>query len=87
VVIVTRTDALPLLTSIVVVPVTSTVRGIASEVPVGAEEGLRHESVANCDTVLSIRRGRIDPTALGSLSLRKIRILDRALRFALEIRH
>jgi mRNA interferase MazF len=87
VVIVTRTDALPLLTSIVVVPVTSTVRGIASEVPVGAEEGLRHESVANCDTVLSTRRGRIDPTALGSLSLRKIRILDRALRFALEIRH
>jgi mRNA interferase MazF len=86
VVIVTRNEALPVLTSVVVVPVTRTIRGIDSEVPVGPEEGLPRDSVANCDSVLTVRRGRIDRDPIGALGDGKIRALDRALRFALEIR-
>lgn len=40
VIAVTRDVAIPYLTNVTVVPVTSTVRGIPTEVPLGTEEGL-----------------------------------------------
>lgn len=86
-VIVTRDDAIPVLTSVVVAPVTTTVRGIESEVPIGPEEGLREECAIVCDGLLTVRKSRIDPQPVGSLDPSKLPALDRALRFALEIRH
>ncbi len=51
VVVLTRARVAPRLTRVLVAPVTSTVRGIATEVPVGAAEGLAEGSVANLDNV------------------------------------
>src|SRR5438093_3979547 len=48
-VILTRDEVIPFLESIVVAPVTRTIRDIDSEVSVGAEDGLDEESVINCD--------------------------------------
>jgi mRNA interferase MazF len=51
VVVLTRAVVAPRLRRVVVAPITSTVRGIATEVPVGADEGVRAGSVANLDNV------------------------------------
>ena len=56
VVIVTRSEAVPVLSSIVVAPVTRTVRGIPTEVPLGEEEGLEIPCAATFDNLQTIRR-------------------------------
>lgn len=84
VVIATRDTAIPVLSSLICVLVTSSFHGHVAEVELGAEEGLDHESAANCDNlftlpkiVLTRRRGRLDP--------RKLAELNRALTIALEL--
>lgn len=57
VVIVTRTEAVPVLTWIVVAPVTRTVRGIPTEIPLGEEHGLEVPCAATFDNLQPIRRG------------------------------
>ena len=59
VVIVTRDPLAALLHAVIVAPITSTVRGLSTEVIVGAEDGVRHESVANLDNVQLIARSRL----------------------------
>ena len=51
VVVLTRRRVASLLTRVLVAPVTTTVRGIATEVPLGIAEGLRRGCVANLDNV------------------------------------
>ncbi len=55
VVVLTREVALKFLTNVTVAPITSTIRGIAVEVPVGEANGLDHDSVVNLDNVMTIR--------------------------------
>jgi mRNA interferase MazF len=55
VVVLTRAAVRPVLTSVTVAPITSTVRGLSIEVPVGSENGLDHDSVVNCDNIMTIR--------------------------------
>lgn len=59
VLVVTRDDAIPVLTSIVVAPVTRTVRGIPTEIPLGREHGLPVEGVASFDAIQPIRRSSL----------------------------
>lgn len=56
VLVVTRTDAVPVLTWIVVAPVTRTIREIPTEVALGRAHGLRDECVASFDNLQPIRR-------------------------------
>lgn len=56
VLVVTRDEAIPVLTWIVVAPLTRTVRHIPTEVPLGPEHGLPEESVASFDNLQPIRR-------------------------------
>lgn len=51
VVILTRENVAPLLHRVLIAPVTTTVRGIAVEVELGAAEGVRDGSVANLDNM------------------------------------
>ena len=51
VLILTRTPALRYLSKCIVAEITSTIRHIAVEVPLGHAEGLRSECVANLDNV------------------------------------
>ena len=51
VVVLTRARVAPRLHRVLVAPVTTTVRGLATEVPMSAEEGVREGSVANLDNV------------------------------------
>ena len=82
--IVTRSVAIPVLKSVVVALVTSTIRGIRTEVPLGPDQGLARECVANCDNLFTIPkralgrlRGDLDPESLDRLRS--------ALRTALDL--
>jgi mRNA interferase MazF len=85
VLVVTRTNALTFLTRITVAPITTVVRGIPTEVGVGADNGLPRASVAGCDSLMTIDRGDIDPERIGSLRASQLVDLDNALKFALGI--
>ncbi|MFN7971384.1 MAG: type II toxin-antitoxin system PemK/MazF family toxin [Acidobacteriota bacterium] len=71
VVVLTRDSVIPFLHSVMVAPVTSTIRGIPSEVVVAEEEGLKHASAVNLDNVQTVskerlrrRLGRLGPAAM-----------------------
>ena len=56
VLIVTRSQAIPVLDWVLVAPVTRTVRGIPTEVPLGPDQGLAVECVASLDNLQPLRR-------------------------------
>lgn len=60
--ILTRQSKMHLLTWVTVAPITSTVRGITSEVPVGPRNGLDHDSVVSCDNITTVRRDAVGDT-------------------------
>lgn len=85
VLVLSRNAAIPVLSAVVVVPITRTIRDIASEVHLGKEEGLPEACVASCDNVLTLPKDVLDSNPLGEIGVDKIPELDRALRFALDI--
>lgn len=60
VLVLTRDPLGRLLHSVICAPITSNVRGLATEVSLGPESGLRHESVANFDNTLLLARTRLE---------------------------
>lgn len=54
VLILTREVVRPRLTNVTVAPITTTVRGLATEVPVGTVNGLNQPSVVSCDNIQTI---------------------------------
>jgi mRNA interferase MazF len=59
VVVLTRSRVANRLHSVVVAPITSTVRGLATEVRVGSVEGVKEGSVANLDNVMLLHRSAL----------------------------
>lgn len=84
VLVVTRQVAIPVLSGVTVAMITSTIRGIASELRLGEKHGLAHESVANCDNLFTIAKSRLSERR-GSLPIEDVDRLDDALRFALGL--
>ncbi len=58
VVVLTRDPLGRLLHSVIVAPITSTIRGLSTEVPLGRDDGIRIASVANLDNVQLLSRDR-----------------------------
>ena len=85
VLIVTRSVVLDVRTSVTVAPVSRTVRGIPSELPLGPDHGLRSASVATCDSLQTIPKALLGRRPVGRLSASELVDLDRALRYALGI--
>jgi mRNA interferase MazF len=85
--VVTRDAAIDVLSAITCAPVTRTVRGIRSEVDVGPDEGLPEPSVISCDNLITVPTLMLDDEPVGRLDLRTRVVLDRALRYALDIRY
>ena len=83
VMLLTRTPALRYLSRCTVVEISSVVRGLPVEVPLGADEGLRRRCVANFDNVAAIPV-RTLAARIGSLSERRISEAKRALGHALD---
>jgi mRNA interferase MazF len=81
VLILSRQEVIPLLHTVMVAPITSTRRGAPSEVPVGVNEGLKHESAVNLDHVQTVERARL-VSFVGGLSAPQMRLVCRALALA-----
>lgn len=82
VLILTRASAIPYLSRVTVAPITSTIRGVPSEVSLGLDDGMRQPCAANLHNLLTI-----DQKALGrrlaQLNPRRMREVCHALTFAL----
>jgi mRNA interferase MazF len=50
--VLTRDEAIPVLRTVLVAPITRTIRSIPTEIPLGADEGLPAESAATMDNIL-----------------------------------
>jgi len=85
VVVLTRDAAIPVLTSVVCVVVTSTIRGHPAETLLGRDEGLSHDCAANCDDIITVPRRSLTRRR-GHLRAPKLFELDQALKVALDLR-
>jgi mRNA interferase MazF len=83
VLLLTRTSAYQYLAKVVVAEVTTTVRGIPQEVPLGRREGLERTSVANLDNVHVVPQARLGDV-IGVLDGERHRAVKRALGYALD---
>ena len=81
VVVLTRPEVIDFLRTVMVAPITSTVRGAPSEVAVGIDEGLKRESAVNLDHVQTVDKHRLQ-RFVGSLDASKMRQVCRALAIA-----
>jgi mRNA interferase MazF len=83
-VLVSRNQAYRVRTAITVVPLTRTIRNIASEVPVGPSDGVPRASVANADNIVTIPKASA-VEYLATLSSEKMTSLERAVKFSLDL--
>lgn len=81
VVVLSRQEALPRLHTAIVAPITSTIRGLRSEVPVGVEDGLKRTSAVSLDNVRTIEQSGLRQF-VSTLSERKMAEVCDALAFA-----
>jgi mRNA interferase MazF len=81
VLVLSRPDVIPLLSTVMVAPITSTIRGAPSEVMVGVDEGLKRESAVNLDHVQTVTRTALQHY-VGSLGREKMAAVCRALAIA-----
>lgn len=65
-------------------PVFTSGQGLTSQVSVGPDEGLKHESWIMCDNLASLRKSDLTDY-IGTLSQGKSAELDEALRAALSL--
>jgi len=67
--------------TVICAPIYSSYEGLSTQVPVGIEEGLKHDSSIHCDELISIPKTALTHF-IGTLSSGKIEALNRALLIA-----
>lgn len=70
--------------AVVCAPVYTRRDGLATQVDVGQEEGLKHESSIHCDALVSLPKPLLTDY-VASLKPVRLRLLDQALRVALAL--
>ena len=85
VVLLSRDEAYAVRALVTVAPVTTRIRSIPAEVPLGLEDGLPQDCVANLDTIITIAKDSLQ-TYIASLRSEKIQAVDAAIRFARGLR-
>lgn len=82
-VVLTRQAVIPYLHHVTVVPVTTTIRDIPSEVKVGEADGFNEECVFNCDHLLTVPQKNAG-TQVTNLSEPVMNEIKHSLNFALD---
>jgi mRNA interferase MazF len=82
VLILTRDSAITFLTGITIAPITSTIRGIPSEVVLTVADGLFNDCAANFDNIQTIHKANLG-AFITHLSIAKMREVRAAIEFAL----
>jgi mRNA interferase MazF len=70
--------------TVICAPVYSSFDALSTQVPIGINQGLKHESSMHCDELISIRKTNLTHF-IGTLSPAKIESLNLALATALEL--
>jgi mRNA interferase MazF len=70
--------------TVICAPILTRGHGFSTQVSVGLDEGLKHESWILCDNLVSLRKVQLT-SFVGSLAPSKIEELDRALKMALAL--
>jgi mRNA interferase MazF len=70
--------------TVICAPIYTARHGLSTQVPVGADEGLRHESSVHCDELVSLPKSALT-NFVGHLAAPRFIELDRALAAALGI--
>lgn len=81
-VILTRQAVIPHLRHVTVVPATSTIREIPSEVIVGPDEGLPNKCALNCDHIMTLPKDSVGDQ-LTTLSYHLLNEIRESLNYAL----
>jgi len=81
VLVLTRQEVIGLLRTVMVAPITTSIRGAPSEVVLGISEGLKHDSVANLDHVQTVAKAQLR-RRLGQASPETMHAVCRALAIA-----
>ena len=84
VLILTREVVRPYLSRVTVAPITRTVRGLSTEVPVGSANGLDQDSVVTCDNITTVPTSTLG-RQIGSLLPAQEAELATAIRAALDL--
>ncbi len=82
VVLLSRDEAYSVRLLIIVAPVTTRIRRTPSEVPLGIDDGMPQDCVANLDTITTIPKDCLQ-SRITTLSTKKLREVEAAIRFAL----
>ncbi len=80
--VLTRQSILPLLRRATVAPITSTVRGVDSEVALGTEDGMKHPCAVNLHNVVTVPQAALG-RVVARLSAERMGQVCRAMSYAL----
>lgn len=69
---------------VICAPINTNADGRSTEVAVGVDDGLKHDSVINCDQLILVPK-RVLTNYVGALSPKKLAALRDALRIALAV--
>ena len=86
VVLLSRDEAYDVRSLVIIAPVTTRIRNIPAEVPLGTEDGVPQECVINLDTITTVPKDCLR-SRLTTLSPKKLREAEAAIRFALGLEH
>lgn len=84
VVLLSRNEAYDRREMVTIAPVTTQIRHIPGEVPLGPADGLPKPCVANLDTIQTVRKNRV-VQRLTTLSSEKVAAVDLAIKFSLGL--
>jgi mRNA interferase MazF len=74
----------PYLTRVTVAPITTTIRGLSTEVPVGRRNGLHQASVISCDNIVTVPAAALGPQ-IGYLLPAQEAALTKAVQAAFDL--
>jgi mRNA interferase MazF len=81
VLVLTRQVVIDLLHTVMVAPITTTIRGAPSEVVLGIDDGLKHDSAVNLDHVQTVEKSRLH-RRIGQIRPDRMQEVCRALAIA-----
>ena len=70
--------------TVICAPIYSVYDGLATQVPVGVDEGLKHDSSIHCDELVSLPKVMLRQY-IGTLPPSKINALNEAIKVALDL--
>jgi mRNA interferase MazF len=84
VLILTRDLVRPHMSRVTVAPITTTIRGLSTEVPVGPANGLEAGCVISCDNIVTVPANALGPQ-IGALALEQEDALTYAIHAAFDL--